>query len=175
MTDLDYILHAEKFFAPKVERIVSEIAEIAREAWGDHAAKFIWNTKLSYDLKGQCAGKASVIKGVRLNARLMYHNESFFDETIHHEYAHMIDFYLRGTSNHGRHWKRIMHTLGVTPERCHDFKGVKKARIVKRFTYHCDCREIELTSIRHNKIRKGRMQYRCPLCSGRVVEGPLAA
>jgi predicted SprT family Zn-dependent metalloprotease len=42
-------------------------------------------------------------------------------EIVSHELAHLLDFALRGDSNHDGVWKRIHKSMGGTGERCHQF------------------------------------------------------
>jgi predicted SprT family Zn-dependent metalloprotease len=49
-------------------------------------------------------------------------------QTVSHEFAHIVDACLRGTSDHGTTWRRIHRAMGGNGERCHTFdtKGLRK-------------------------------------------------
>jgi predicted SprT family Zn-dependent metalloprotease len=56
-------------------------------------------------------------------------------ETIIHELAHLVDFVIRGSSNHDHNWKAISIALGSTGNRCHniDRSGLKRQNKVTRW------------------------------------------
>ncbi|MCW8944600.1 MAG: hypothetical protein OQL27_07480, partial [Sedimenticola sp.] len=48
--------------------------------------------------------------------------------------------------------------------RCHSYDVSRSSRrSLKRFSYQCECRTHELTSIRHNRVLKG-LRYHCVNC-----------
>jgi SprT protein len=130
-------------------------------------------------LRGRCAGQFTYKqidrfgdwvkeKKLRFNLDLYRHNEKeFHDHTIPHEVAHYIQHevygYGKNIKPHGKEWKYVMQTvLGVKATRCHSMDiSVSKTR--KTFDYKCGCQTYQLTSIRHNKIRKGTT-YSCKKC-----------
>ena len=182
MNDLDYKAYALEHFAPRIEKLIAEYADIAAGKFGSGAKAAVLEAEVNYDLRGRAAGEAGFRRKsngdrrykLRFNPRLIYHNvEEFMRRTVPHELAHIIDYALRDKSAHDKRWKMIMMALGATPERCHSYAGVKKARNVKRYVYHCYCREHRITSIRHNKILKGRANYKCNECHGVLVKGPM--
>lgn len=147
--------------------------------------------EISFNLKGRSAGMYRV---KRHNSRFMGYQkreirynsfifskyfEDNFTTTIPHEVAHYISDIVYGLKNirpHGKEWKEIMRAFGadasVTAD--YDLSGIplKKQTF---FTYQCDCREHQLSSIRHNKIKKHRYQYLCNLCKQVIqykLEGP---
>ncbi len=135
---------------------------------------------INFKLKGRSAGMYRVKhhnrfftvdykREIRYNPFIFakYFDDNFAT-TIPHEVAHYISDVIYGLKNikpHGKEWKKIMRAFGadasVTAN--YDLSGipVKKQTF---FTYHCDCREHQLTSIRHNKIKKYRYQYLCNFC-----------
>ncbi|MBN8589186.1 MAG: SprT-like domain-containing protein [Rhodothermia bacterium] len=60
-------------------------------------------------------------KGLKFSVPLLRSaSEAFCIETAIHEAAHYIDIKLRGKSDHGSEWRKIMTTLGYpNAERCH--------------------------------------------------------
>jgi SprT protein len=137
--------------------------------------------KIRYDLKGQTAGMSCFAKGyVRMNVPLAVRNrEDFLANTVPHEIAHWVQRWKYGYRNgfgnkirpHGPEWKRIMvQVYGLSPKRCHKYDTTETVtRRCRRYTYHCRCREHQLTSIRHNKMRKGRAAYSCTRCGFPLV------
>lgn len=133
--------------------------------------------EVRFDLRGACAGRAECRRGeapvIRLNPVLMAENDVFVAETVPHEVAHVGVFYWLGRPArrpHGREWRRVMHLLGAEPSRghCYDVSNAVTRRLT-RFRYACDCREHQLTSIRHNRIRRGA-EYRCRTCGHPLQE-----
>lgn len=64
---------------------------------------------------------------IELNPKLF--NRCSFEEryeTVSHEMAHIVDFAIRGRSNHDLHWKQLHMFLGGKAARCHriNMKGI---------------------------------------------------
>lgn len=127
---------------------------------------------VDFSLRGTCAGKANASKNlIKINLGLALANKDrFFDETIAHEYAHLVTRWMHPYSTpHGPQWRSVMRSLGVEPERTHTF-DTSDTRVRKRtfFKYNCACKTFDLTSIRHNKILAGT-RYSCPKCKSFLV------
>ena len=128
-----------------------------------------------FDLKGQAAGQARLGDGsrprIRLNPVLLAENGgAFLEHTIPHEVAHLAVFYhyRRRVRPHGPEWQRIMRRFGAEPRATHTFDvSNARTRRLRTFRYACTCREVELTSIRHNRARRG-VRYYCNSCGGRL-------
>jgi len=92
---------------------------------------------------------------------------------VPHETAHFLAYRLhgRGIRPHGLEWQAIMRRLGADPTRCHDYdiEGLS-ARRLSYFDYHCDCRDHRLSTIRHNKVRRGT-SYLCRQCGTSLRPG----
>ena len=133
-----------------------------------------------FDLKGRSAG----MYRVKINRGLVFSRQQrairynpyifskYFDDnfatTIPHEVAHYVTDIIYGLKNikpHGKEWKAVMHAFdadaSVTAD--YDLSGIPLKKL-SVFTYRCDCREHQLSSIRHNKIRKRRYRYFCNYC-----------
>lgn len=136
--------------------------------------------EINFNLRGRSAGmyRVSRQKGwhfVKLKREIRYNSfifSKYFDDnfstTIPHEVAHYISDILYGLKNikpHGNEWKTIMQAFGanaaVTAD--YDLSGIplKKQSL---YSYHCQCREHQLSAIRHNKIKKRRYKYYCKNC-----------
>lgn len=126
---------------------------------------------IRFDLKGRSAGMAVFPRHgrpyIRYN-RLMLSKqpEEFLSQTLPHEVAHLVARRLHGSGirPHGDEWKRVMAFFGAKANRCHNFTLVDgHYRQLQRFSYACQCRQHELTSIRHNRVLKGT-RYLCRSC-----------
>lgn len=128
--------------------------------------------EITFNLKGRAAGMYRVSRSkreIRYNAHIFSKfYEDNFNTTIPHEVAHYITdiiYGLRDIKPHGKEWKAVMHAFdadaSVTAN--YDLSGIplKKQRT---FTYRCDCQEHQLTSVRHNRIKRNRAQYYCNYC-----------
>ena len=123
---------------------------------------------ISYDLRGQSAGQANYRHNViRLNRELLEkYTTDFIDQTVPHEFAHLVAYRVYGSriKPHGNEWRSIMVALGATPSRTHKYEA-SKTRHLKKYMYKCNCqgKQHELTSIRHNRVRRGA-GYLCRAC-----------
>ncbi len=136
--------------------------------------------EIRFDLRGRAAGQARLFaKGrpvIRYNPLLLEENgEKFMARTVPHEAAHVIVFRLHGTRirPHGPEWRDVMDLFGADKRRCHDFDTSRsRARTPSRYTYHCTCREHELSSIRHKRILAGQAYY-CRACKEELRSGSM--
>lgn len=137
---------------------------------------------IRYDLRGRAAGQLvmnrrafrSVKPEFRFNKDLLEkYGREFIDQVVPHECAHLVAFSVYGTKikPHGQEWKSVMMDVyGLDPVVTHQFE-VRPARNVQQFIYACACDEKEhpLSSIRHNKIVKGKARYVCKTCQQVLV------
>ncbi len=127
--------------------------------------------RITFDLRGRSAGMLRLPRSgaavIRYNAQLLTENDpQFIAQTIPHEVAHLVAMTLhgRGIRPHGAEWKAVMEAFGAAPERCHQFDVSRPSRRrLRRFTYQCNCREHQLSSIRHNRAQRGT-RYLCRHC-----------
>jgi len=125
------------------------------------------------------AASRPIKREIRFNPWLFAkYPEDSYDNTIPHEVAHYLSDCLYGLNRikpHGHEWKSIMRNLGAEPtvRGSYTLEGIP-VRNIKRYGYACACRQVQLTSYRHQKIQKGTQQYRCrdcneiltPICKG---------
>ena len=130
----------------------------------------LWDINSS-TLAGQHHRTSSYHK-IRYNKAFLVANpDAFVEETIPHEWAHMIVSEVIGRKrniSHGRDWKTICMVLGMKEiTRTHNYNLPKdyQSRKQERFAYHCKCRTYNLSKIRHNRQQKGNT-YSCRLCRG---------
>jgi len=137
--------------------------------------------EVSFNLKGRSAGMYRVKhqrnrffishqkREIRYNPYIF---SKYFEDnvttTIPHEVAHYISDVVYGLKNirpHGQEWKKIMQFFGAdaSVRASYDLSGIPLKK-QNYYTYYCDCREHQLTSIRHNKIKKHHYQYLCNYC-----------
>jgi len=134
---------------------------------------------INFSLNGRASGMYRIKRNNRLFSRrqieIRYNPTIFsryfednFKTTIPHEVAHFISDMIYGLKNikpHGKEWKAIMHAFdadaSVTAN--YDLSGLPLKRL-SLYTYYCNCREHQLTAIRHNKITRRRYQYYCKNC-----------
>ncbi|HEB82781.1 MAG TPA: metallopeptidase (SprT family) [Gammaproteobacteria bacterium] len=88
--------------------------------------------------------------------------------TVPHEVAHYISDLLYGLKNikpHGQEWKQIMRAFDADASvtASYDLSNIPHRRL-RRFSYQCQCREHQLTAIRHNRILNSRVRYYCTRC-----------
>lgn len=137
----------------------------------EHFACDMPRPQVRFDLRGQTAGQALIGRDgrarIRYNDQLLRENgQAFLDRTVPHEVAHIVAHRLHGPRirPHGAEWKAIMALFGADTARCHAYDTSRStARRVQRHAYRCSCREHQLSSIRHNRARRGQ-GYLCRHC-----------
>ena len=131
---------------------------------------------VAFDLTGRAAGTYNPARLlIRYNMQLAENQfDEFVAQTVPHEVAHhVVDevtrLWLRRVRPHGDEWRLVMRHFGQEPDRCHDFdlQGVKIKR-QRRFLYRCACQEHAVSTVRHNRARKGT-RYRCTKCDQALV------
>ncbi len=131
---------------------------------------------INFKLTGRAAG----MYHVQRNSRYIRFNPYIFakyfadnlQQTVPHEVAHYIADLLYGIRNikpHGKEWKSIMHQFGAeTRATCrYDLQGIPQ-RQHRRFAYQCRCRQYEISTRRHNMIKRGERRYYCPACKADI-------
>ena len=142
----------------------------------------IYNQKINlipvyFNLKGRAAGMYVTEHKQRYIRYNPYIFAKYFEDnlqsTVPHEVAHYVSDVLFGLHKirpHGAEWKGIMQSLGAKPEITSDYDltGIP-VRKLQRFEYKCGCMTHQLTAIRHNKVLRGKLSYRCKYCGSPVV------
>lgn len=130
--------------------------------------------RIRFDLKGLGAGQAQTQPWrwrrhpdvIRLNPELLQrHPQEMLEETIPHEVAHLVVSrrFGRRAAPHGPEWREVMAAFGVPARPCHTMPA-EPTRRLRRYRYHCACPEgVEMSSIRHNRARRGT-RYVCRRC-----------
>lgn len=124
------------------------------------------------DLLGSDAGQAFPDQN-RLRFNLAFYRQDpvrFVRHTVAHEVAHLVAarVFGRRIRPHGQEWQAVMALFRVPAERCHDYDVRHAGR--HHFIYGCGCpgREIPLTAVRHNRIKRG-VKYQCGHCRSTLV------
>ena len=132
---------------------------------------------ISFDLKGRAAGMYRTHNNHRSIRYNPYLFAKYYDDnlttTVAHEVAHYISdvlFGLRNIKPHGKEWRSIMRDFNISPQATgrYDLSGIP-VRQQKRFAYQCDCTTHKLSTVRHNRIIKGKARYHCRTC-GTVIK-----
>ena len=162
---LECLALAEKVFNIKVD-----IPDIS------FSLKGLTNGQIGWRSEYKDGGYTGRIKDVRMefNAEVAHHNiDRFIGETIPHEIAHYIDLLLNGKTSHDRRWKTICILLGGSGERCSSYnrsmlpnKG--RVRKMRKWLYRCGCQDHLITTVLHNKMRKGYQTRSCVHCGQRI-------
>ncbi len=137
--------------------------------------------EIRFDLRGKNAGMACVDPAagmsIRYNRHLLEENlETFLRRTVPHEVAHLVTYLTFGPRcrPHGGEWRQVMEFFGADASRCHSYDTSRtRGRTLKEYPYTCGCRDHFLTSIRHNRVRRGQRYY-CQRC-GETLKPKLGA
>ena len=140
--------------------------------------------EIIFNLKGRSAGMYRVRthrKGLfsKTEREIRYNPlifSKYFDDnfatTIPHEVAHYVTDMIYGLKNirpHGKEWKAVMQSFGADPSVTadYDLSGIplKKQGL---HPYRCNCRDHQLTTIRHNRVVNQGNQYYCKLCKAKL-------
>ena len=92
--------------------------------------------------------------------------QHFIEQTVAHEVAHLLAHELFGprVQSHGKEWQAIMvKVFGLPADRCHTYDTKRVSR--RPWVYQCQCegKTITLSTIRHNRAKKGII-YQCMSC-----------
>ncbi len=89
--------------------------------------------------------------------------DAFLSDVIPHEVSHLLVWTLFGmVQPHGKEWQSVMRTVfNCSPDTTHQF-DVK--RVTRTFRYVCECDSYELSTRRHNNIKRGA-KYKCKKCN----------
>ncbi len=130
-----------------------------------------------FNLTGRAAGMYRVRKNEREIRYNPYIFAKYFDDnlavTVPHEVAHYITDIVYGLRNirpHGAEWQALMQAFEADASRTcsYDLEGVP-VRTHKRFTYQCSCTTHQLTTRRHNNVRRGKARYFCRYCGDELA------
>lgn len=127
------------------------------------------NMNFSSIIDAHLAGEEleSIASGFKINFNIVLLRENvdhFIKQTVVHELCHIFDYHLfEVASSHGYQWQLIMEHFGLSADRTHNYST--KSVVKNGAVYMCNCQEYTLSTIRHNRARKG-MKYHCKKCKG---------
>lgn len=177
--NIDVTLQSQMIIQPineaQQQQVCAATRHLLQQACGLYNADFPI-IPVSFDLKGRAAGMYRTYKNLRSIRYNPYLFAKYFDDnlttTVPHEVAHYVTdilFSLRIIRPHGAEWRSVMQDFGAEPEVTgrYDLTGIP-LRQQKRFDYRCDCSSHKLSTVRHNKIVKGKALYLCRSCGSAV-------
>lgn len=169
-------------------RVADEVERLIKQA-AQRYGQYFENIDVLFNLRGKAAGMYRVKKSrswlnpyptferhIRFNPWLFAkYPEDSWSNTIPHEVAHYIADCRFGLANirpHGREWQQIMTDFGAEPSVTvqYDLSDIP-TRKQRKYTYHCGCREVQISAIRHHRMSTHQQQYRCRDCSQMLVQG----
>ena len=127
--------------------------------WQTQTGQRLPDIQVRFDLRGRCAGWAGHRGGryfMRFNTDMMQNAawDHLIGDTVPHELAHVICFFLGTDRGHGSAWARMCRSLGGTGQRCHS-EAVTYAKGDTYVYTTSTGRTINLSSIKHKKIQQG--------------------
>ena len=133
-----------------------------------------------FDLAGRTAGMFKMVgrqRCIRYNPWIFakYFDENLSD-TVPHEVAHYIVHEVYGGRRikpHGPQWQALMNQFGADAGVTFnmDLAGIPQ-RSQKTHPYRCDCRTHDVSTTRHNRVKRGSGRYQCRFCDGQLVYAP---
>jgi predicted SprT family Zn-dependent metalloprotease len=162
-----------------VKKKFGELVQQAIDIYPQHRTA-LQNITLCTTLTGTKAGEAreKTRQGVRfftlrVNVAMMTINDTNWDgilnNTVSHELAHIIDFMIRGKSNHDRYWVAIHRRLGGNGKACHNYECRFRGG---SFVYHVNGTDVILSKVRHERLTKGSASYSFLIAGERVKIKP---
>lgn len=140
---------------------VSYLAQVIEQNTGQQAPL----PRIKYVSRGTNAGLANNLSWtLTFNQILLCDNPAtFVENTVAHEYAHLITGHIHGIQQfpHGLKWQKIMKLFNVTPRVTHDYdvsKLLNKARI-----WLCACQSHYVSNHLAKQLHNGN-QYQCGSC-----------
>lgn len=124
--------------------------------------------RLDTSLKGRCSGQAYLGKNI-IRINLTSRSEDDIINTLKHEIAHLMQYMFFHQRGHGPHWKMIMEKIGGRPVRCHNMP-LPPARNMRKVTYTCGCRDMEISMRKSNSIESGKSVWKCRACGQVIVK-----
>lgn len=136
----------------------NEVVAYARQRFPSYAhapapAVYFYDT-------GKAAGLAHGNNRVGYNLTVFAHDpQRFINDTVPHEIAHIVCFYLGVDKGHGKNWKAVCGYLGGSANRCYSSEGIehKMMHNRKQYQYRATCGTVIMVSdVMHNKIQRGQ-------------------
>ena len=149
-------------FKEQAVQRVEELINLANEKYNLQ----IPQPQVSFNVKGyRVAGYARRVGPlyfINLNAEACEkYPDEMMNDTIPHEVAHIVCFFHPALGkNHDAGWKRVCRAIGGSGSRTASMK-LTPARNIRKWLYRDSCGKVrEVTTNRHNRMRKFGTQYR---------------
>lgn len=152
----------------KIGRFVVKVLECLVKARNMYKLDedFALKVDIDCDFVSTSAGRASKRRGGRYllqfnREAILKHWDDMVNDTIPHEIAHIIGYAKPeyGIKRHNKRWKYVCIMLGGTGKRCHD-KCLSPGRTIRKHSYDVpDYGVVMLSTIRHNRLQRGEMEY----------------
>lgn len=143
---------------------IAELVGYAKQLYGKDFSDVRWsmNNRLT-----STAGRAFLTeRRMDFSTSLFEQNrEKFVEDTVGHEFAHIVAYEIYGDKGHGIGWKAVMQDMGIESQRCHTYATQK--RTSKKYIYSCGCQNHEVSPQRRSWINRGKI-YKCVKC-GNII------
>lgn len=175
---------------PSMSKLTTQQESVLREQTGFWLgqARLITRCELPelpvlLNLRGSAAGqyRGGSHPCIRYNPQIAAQAfEDFIARTVPHEVAHYVVeklFPRKRIKPHGPEWQGIMQAFGLEPSVCHSYDLSRvQVRRQRRYLYSCDCREHQLSTTRHNRVRYDGTSYLCQQCGSKLkmIPDPVA-
>lgn len=120
--------------------------------------------QMLFDLKcSKTMGKADRIKNtIHLNPEMLRKNPHELEDTVIHEYCHLLDYKIFKGWGHQKTWKKLMSELGGNPMA--KAVNVSMAEATTKYIYSCGCSKYVFTLEKHDKAKNKELTYICKKC-----------
>jgi len=91
-------------------------------------------------------------------------------DTLLHELAHVVDFILRGRSDHSKVWKYIAKVVGATPTATRKASGAVKELVAGKYKWGCSNENCDMVHTFDRRKKKPITSYWCNKCRSPLVD-----
>lgn len=143
------------------ERIFLSLRSVERKCKQLFGEKSFPKYKVDLSLRGAVLGTCnsndpSNPGGYILSFNLNYGDDLFKQTVVEHEFAHMVEIYLRGNRSHDGMWsKRCIELGGNGLTRAHSEGGPRYKGGGYRYTCEKGCSKVIVSKVMHGKIQRG--------------------
>ena len=106
---------------------------------------------------------------IRMDSRLRDVEYAEYIDTLLHELAHVIDFILRGKSDHGRVWQYIAASVGAVPMASKP-ASEELAKAMSKYRWDCSNEDCSFVYRFNRKKKSAPGNYACPKCRSKMVD-----
>lgn len=159
----EYIREHAKIYLEKVKALSAK--KLRREI----------SPELSFNLNGTSAlGLANWVENrIYINVDILRHNVRELQDTVIHEYCHLLDKHIYDEFGHGKTWKKLMSLLGGNPNaKVNDIDVTavpKSAPAQIKYLYTCPCKtEYYISEKEHKNVQNKIRSYGCKKCKKEI-------